>query len=114
LKINFEKESYPAKADIALAQLIVPEEEFVEKIYRGMGLSISSIHKRKIAQRGKRNKKKNQKKSEEEYKRKRAERRNRSYTKAGIDEFHFYGAPQPPKPCGCKSIVLNLIVGFFR
>jgi len=74
-KINFEKESYTKKADLALVQMNIGETETIKRIYTKLRLNLGKKQEKRIKKRETKNKNLNQKKTTPEAKRKRVENR---------------------------------------
>jgi len=110
LKINFEKESYQTKADIALAEMNIGETAFSDRVFERLGLPLTSQQKNNLLKREKKNKKKAQKAKtpkEKEARLKRKEKWSSGQTK-GLTKRIYYKDPKKKGEeisCGCKGIM---------
>jgi hypothetical protein len=104
--MNFEKETYTTKADIALAQINVGETELAKRIYGRCGLILGEKQEERIKQRENENQKKNLQKKTPEAKGKRVKMREK-WTKIstmGINQTIFYKRrADETVQCNCKG-----------
>jgi len=110
-------ESYKAKADIAIAESVIPEDEFVSRVYKKFGLHLGESSKQKIKSRVKARKAGSLRKRHPDVKAKRAERKIAfsATARLGLNKTTFYKDPKKAEGrdhCGCEGFLFFFFFWF--